>query len=93
MKPFRIEVDAMPFAIGQRDSLAQRLRAERLGIAERPTAERLARRRDRGRRRTRRRLADLHMDDPPPQRLEPRGRSHHVHHHKWRYTAACGRPQ
>ena len=83
----------MPFAIGQRDSPAQRFRAERFGITERRRCQRVTRRRDGGRRRARGRLADFHMDDPPPLRLETRRGGDHIHHHEWRHTAACGRSQ
>ena len=43
---------------------------------------------ERGRRRGRRRLADLHVDHPAAGRLDARRRRHHVHHHERRDVAA-----
>ena len=89
----RIEVDAVPFVICQRDSPAQRFRTKRLCISEPRGAQRITRRGDGRRRCTCDRLADFHMDDPPPLRLETRRGRDHIHHHEWRHAAAFGRSQ
>ena len=77
--PRRIDADAVGVAIMPRDRLAQRGKAERLGIAERVLVERAPRRRAHGSWRRRSGLADLEV-----QHVGARGRAlvrvaQHVH--------------
>ena len=76
------------FRIMPRDARPQRGNAERLGVAERALAEHGLHRRDGGRRRAHRRLADLHVNDLAARGLDPGRRRHHVHHHERRHVAA-----
>ena len=83
-----IDVDAVALAVVRGDAPAQRRDAQRFGIADPRGSQGRMGRGPRGRRRGRRRLADLHMDDSPARCFEPRRRRHHVHHHEWLHVAA-----
>ena len=89
----RIEIEAVPFAVGAGDAPPQRGDSKRFRIAERARGERGARRGDCRCRRGGRRLADFHVDDAPALRLKPRCRRDHVHHHERRHGAARRRLQ
>ena len=65
---------------------ARRCRAPRYSRSAR--VERRMGGRDRGLRRRRRGLPDLHVNDMAAGRLDPRGGAHHVHHHERRNIAA-----
>jgi hypothetical protein len=83
----------MPFAVRQRDSPAQRFGSERFRITEPHGAQRIACGGDGRRRCAGSGLANFHMDDPPPLRLEARGGRDHIHHHECGHAAAFGRSQ
>ena len=68
----------------------QRWDSKRLGIADAPVHKRSLGRLDRSRRRRRRRLPYLHMDDVDALRLSLRCRSHDVHHNERRHIATFG---
>jgi hypothetical protein len=91
--PCRIEVDVVPFGIGPRNALPQRRHPERLGISKALCRERSARCVEGWCGRTRRRLADLHMDDAATLRLKASRSRHDIHHHERWHRAASGRLQ
>ena len=83
-------IDRLPVALAviARDPPPQRRDAERLRVVDFPRRERCLRRRDGLRGRRRRRLADLHVDDVPAGRPQPRRRRDHVHYHEGRHVAS-----
>ena len=81
----------MRLPIMARDASAQRRNAERRGVTDVTRIERGPRGRDRGARRGRGWLADLHVHDTPARRFDAGCRRHHVHHHEGRNVAARGR--
>ena len=91
--PGRIDVEPVPFAHRPTRCAGAATPCRGFRYSRGARRQRGTRRRDRGCRRARRGLADFHVDDPAPLRLEAGRRSHHVHHHEWRHGAASRRPQ
>ena len=87
--PIRIDRTAIGFPVMPGDALSQRGDAERRGVIHTAAAQRSRGRFNRGRRRPRRGLPDLHMNDVAAGGLDSLGRGHHIHHDERRDTAAA----
>ncbi len=84
------DIAAIGIVIMPRDARAQGGDAQRGGIIDPPCLERRMGGRNRGLRRAGGGLANLHVDDMAPGRLDPGRRGHDVHHHERGNIATAG---